>query len=158
MKSLIYKIIFFWKKPKVLVVTDGDREMIKKNISQVLGSSFRTEGEILFLDDAEKINLSKKNYLVLNFDDGNVRRLKEKNPSQILTFGFKEGADFQATDLKLNGGTNFKVNYQGKIVPIWLQKHAEEKEIYSVLTTVAVGTIYGLNLVEISQALKSYDS
>ncbi|MDD2696634.1 MAG: Mur ligase family protein [Candidatus Pacebacteria bacterium] len=158
MSNLIYKIIFFWKKPKVLVLTDGEREMIKKSISQVLGSSFRTEREILFLDNAEKINLSNKKYLVLNFDDGNVRRFKEKNPSQVVTFGFKEGADFQATDLKQNGGTNFKVNYQGKIVPIWLQKRAEEKEIYSVLTTVAVSTIFGLNLVEISQALKNYES
>ena len=80
-------------------------------------------------------------------------KFKEKNLIQILTFGFKEGADFWATDLKQNGGTNFKVNYRGNIVPVWLKKRLEQKEIYPVLTAVAVGAAMNLNLVEISQSL-----
>ena len=56
-----------------------------------------------------------------------------------------------------NGGTNFKINYQGKIVPFWLESSSKE-QIYSVLAAVAVGVVSGLNLVEISQSLKELTS
>jgi len=156
MKNLINKIIFFWRKPKIVVPIERDQRMVGKIISQVLGSSSKIEKEILFVDDVEKVNFSDKKYLVLNFDDGmsNIRKFKEKTGLQILTFGFKEGADFQATDIKINGDTNFKINYQGKIVPIWLQGTKSHEEIYSVLTAIAIGTALNLNLVEISQSLK----
>jgi len=156
MKNLINKIIFFWRRPKIVVPIERDQRMVEKIISQVLGSSSKIEKEILFVDDVKKVNFSDKKYLVLNFDEGmsNVRKFKEKTWLQILTFGFKEGADFQATDIKINGDTNFKINYQGKIVPFWLQGVKSHKEIYSVLTAIATGTALNLNLVEISQSLK----
>ena len=156
MKNLINKIIFFWRRPKIVVPIERDQRMVEKIISQVLGSSSKIEKEILFVDDVKKVNFSDKKYLVLNFDEGmsNVRKFKEKTWLQILTFGFKEGADFQATDIKINGDTNFKINYQGKIVPFWLGGAKSHKEIYSVLTAIATGTALNLNLVEISQSLK----
>ena len=92
--------------------------------------------------------------LILNFDDETVRKIKEESNLRKITFGFQEGADFQATDVKLNSGTNFKINYQGNIVPIWLEKLFDKEQIYSVLSAIVVGTILGLNLIEISQALK----
>ena len=97
-------------------------------------------------------------HLILNFDDETVREIKDETNLKELTFGFQEGADFQATDVKLNSGTNFKVNYRGNIVPIWLEKLFGKEQIYSALAAIAVGTIFGLNLVEISQSLKSYYS
>ena len=156
MLNLIKNIIFFWKKPKVVVLTNGDREIVKRIVSQILGSSFQIEKEILFTDSIEEVDFSNKNYLILNFDDTGIRKPREKESLRILTFGFKEGADFRATDLKQNGGVNFKVNYRGNIVPIWFKEPAGQKEIYSVLTAIAVGIIFDLNLVEISQALKEY--
>lgn len=97
-------------------------------------------------------------YLVLNFDDETVREIKAETNLKELTFGFQEGADFRATDVKLNMGTNFKLNYQGNIVPIWLEKVFGKEQIYAGLASVVVGTIFGLNLVEISQVLKNYTS
>ena len=101
-------------------------------------------------------------FLILNFDDETVREIKDYNPpttpSHIITFGFQEGADFQATDIKLNTGTNFKINYKGNIVPVWLEKLFGKEQVYSALSAAAVGTIFDLNLVEISQALKNYHS
>lgn len=102
----------------------------------------------------EKISPSK-GYLVLNFDKKESREVKEKNNLQEITFGFQEGADFRATDINLGDGTNFKINYKGNIVPIWLEKVSNEEEIYPVLGAIAVGIILGLNLVEISNALKN---
>lgn len=121
-------------------------------------------------------------YLILNFDDETVRKVKDEINLQALTFGFHEGVDFQATDVKLNGGdvsdssvaesaargTNFKINYKGNTVPVWLaptpphQKFwcrgegVGKEQIYAALAAAAVGTVLGLNLVEVSQALKNY--
>ena len=50
-------------------------------------------------------------YLILNFDDETVREIRDETNLKELTFGFQEKADFRATDIKLNSGTNFKINY-----------------------------------------------
>lgn len=79
---------------------------------------------------------------------------------QVFQNHLKIRAELQASDIKLNGGINFKVNYRGSIVPFWLnygssldEKVAEAK-IQSALQVIAVGLALKLNLVEISQALK----
>lgn len=102
-------------------------------------------------------------YLILNFDDETVREIKDETNLKELTFGFQERADFRATDPALSSeraglGTNFKINYRGNIVPIWLEKLFGKEQIYSALSAAAVGTIFDLNLIEISQALKNYQS
>ena len=71
-----------------------------------------------------------------------------------LSFGFQEPADFRVSDIRSNGGTNFKVNYQGTVIPFWLKESLLREEIYSTVCAALVATIFGLNLVEISQALK----
>jgi UDP-N-acetylmuramoyl-tripeptide--D-alanyl-D-alanine ligase len=95
-------------------------------------------------------------WLILNFDDETVREIKDETNLKEMTFGFQEGADFQASDIKLNHGTNFKINYKGSIVPVWLEGLFGKEQIYASLAAAAVGTIFDLNLVEISQALKFY--
>jgi len=97
-------------------------------------------------------------YLILNFDDETVREIKDETNLKELTFGFGEGANFQATDIKLNTGTNFKINYKGNIVPVWLERIFGKEQIYSALSAASVGIVLDLNLVEISQGLKNYQS
>jgi len=119
-----------------------------------------------FAGDKEKVSKIKElvklipaqGFLVLNFDDETVRELKTETVAHNLTFGFQERADFRATDINLNMGTNFKINYRGNIVPIWLENLFGKEQIYSALAAIAVGTLFDLNLIEISQALKSYQS
>jgi UDP-N-acetylmuramoyl-tripeptide--D-alanyl-D-alanine ligase len=101
-------------------------------------------------------NLSSKNYLVLNYDDETVREIDDLTNLHTFTFGFSERANFFASDLKFNHGINFKVNYKGSVVPFWLEETFGKEQIYSVLAAVAVGTIFGKNLIEISQAMKNY--
>ena len=155
--NIFEKIKFLLRKPKIVVLTDNNRELVKRIAARIVGSSFRIGREVLFADDIEKIDLSSRKYLIFNFDKEGIRKIKEMTPVKTLTFGFQEGADFQVTDVKINGGTNFKVNYQGKIVPIWLMGTKSPEEIYPVLAAVAIGTALGLNLIEISQILKEVD-
>ncbi len=100
--------------------------------------------------------LPAQGFLILNFDDETTREIKTGCSAHSLTFGFQDGADFQASDIKLNTGVNFKINYKGNIVPVWLEKLFGKEQIYSALAAAGVGVIFDLNLVEISQALKNY--
>jgi len=154
--NLIEKIILLFKKPRIVVLTENNREQVKKIAAGIAGSYFQVKREVLFVDDIEKTNLSSTECLIYNFDREGLRKIREKAPdAKFLTFGLQEGANFQATDLRQNGGTNFKINYQGKIVPVWLVGSPTREEIYIVLAAAAVGVLLGLNLVEISQALKN---
>lgn len=126
----------------------------------------KSEKPILLIKDTENseelIELIKdfpeKGCLVLNFDNPEVRNLRKTAVSNVLTLGFYDGSDIRATDINSENGTvNFKLNYEGGFIPVWLKASSEieEKEmIYSTLIVASIGTIVGLNLVEISQGLK----
>ncbi len=96
--------------------------------------------------------------LILNFDDETSREIKEETQAPALTFGFQKEANLFATDIKENTGTNFKINYEGNIVPCWLENLFGKEQVYAALAAVACGIIFNLNLVDISQALKKYFS
>lgn len=95
-------------------------------------------------------------YLVLNFDDETIRELGDDSNIPALTFGFQEGVDLRASDLHFNHGINFKINYKGNVVPIWLDSLYGKEQIYGVLAAVVCGVIFDFNLVDVSQALKFY--
>jgi len=117
-------------------------------------------GEKEKVKEAEKLakSLPSQDYLVLNYDDETVREMDDFTNLQTLTFGFDNNAQFYASDLKLNGGTNFKVNHKGNSVPVWLNRLFGKEQVYAALVGTAIGTIFNLNLVDISQALKNYYS
>jgi len=103
--------------------------------------------------------LPDRAFLILNFDDETVREIENESLAHSLTYGFQERADFQASDINLNlTGTNFKMNYEGNIVPFWLKNLFGKEQIYSALTAICLGVVKNINLVEISQALGSYES
>lgn len=101
-------------------------------------------------------NLPSFSRLILNFDDEAVRDIADLTNLHTLTFGFQKRADIFASDINLNSGTNFKINYSGNIVPVWLDKIFGKEQIFTALAAAAVGIVFGLNLVEISHGLKDY--
>ncbi len=90
-------------------------------------------------------------YLVLNYDEERIKDLKNE-AVYCLTYGFQKKANLYVSDID-SQGTNFKINYQGNIVPFWFKESLERKEIYFILSIIAVGLIKDINLVEISQIL-----
>ena len=101
-------------------------------------------------------SLPKESFLIFNFDDESARELKNKISGKVLSFGLGEGADFRASDINVDAkGTNFKIINDGKTIPFWLDGLFGKEQIYSALAAVCVGKIIGLNLVEMSQSLKS---
>jgi len=117
------------------------------------------KSDVIFIEKLVKILPAQAN-LIFNFDDETVRDVKNQTSVKSLAFGFGVRADIQATDVFLTQspdfGTNFKINYEGNIVPVWLRNLFGKEHIYAALAAVAVGEILGLHLVEISNSLKSY--
>jgi len=98
--------------------------------------------------------LPSKSNLIFSFNEEYKKEIENFGNFNIVTFGFQEKADFQATDVIFNGRTNFKINYRGNTVPIWLDKICDEKEIKIALAAACVGAIFNLNLVEVSQSFQ----
>jgi len=149
------KFKFFIKKSRkaVLIITHiGD---IPPDVNFFDGGKINGLEEIVGF-------LRPKDSLVLNFDDETVRELKSKSKADLFTFGFQEMANFQATDYIItqfpSNGINFKVNFHGNVIPVWLKGIFGKEQVYSVLACSACGHAFGLNLLEVSRALKSYHS
>lgn len=174
------KLLFFIKKPDVVLVLGKGRSFAAEIISKILKDKnvliFESEMPDFFLkksklpilvitdsdDEREISNIERwakitpaHGFLVLNFDRDQIRDIRNAGVAQCLTYGFFKKADLRVSDLNVTtDGTNFKINYQGNIVPFWFKESLEKKHIYSILSAIAVGVIRGINLVEMSQSLK----
>ena len=107
-------------------------------------------------------SLDKDGWAVLNFDDERVRAMATKTKAKVFGYGFHPDADLQASQLEAHlddlsqAAISFKVDYLGSNVPLRLTGLLGAHQICPVLAAVAVGLIFKMNLVEISQALKNY--
>ncbi len=55
--NLFNKIKSLFKRPQIVLLVENNKETVKQIISQILGSSFRAEREVLFVDSLEKKKL-----------------------------------------------------------------------------------------------------
>jgi UDP-N-acetylmuramoyl-tripeptide--D-alanyl-D-alanine ligase len=109
-------------------------------------------------------SLVNKGLAVLNYDDLATREMAESSKARVLTYGLHAGANLQAQDIVFNftkgdyelAGVNFKLNYNGSIVPVLMPNVLAETAIYAALAAAAVGIYFDFNLVEIAQALHNF--
>ncbi len=108
--------------------------------------------------------LPEDGFAILNFDDERVWELKNKTRAKVLFFGFNQGADVQISNMEYrieNGkpeGITFKVQYGGSFVPVRLNKTFGKPQAYAAVAAISVGIMFGLHLVEISDALSEYEA
>lgn len=106
---------------------------------------------------------------VLNADDEMVLEMAQKTKAKVLTFGFNVGASVNALELSENlsdsfmpetilGKVNFKISYEGSIVPMSLFNILGRQHVYAALAAAAVGLTLGLNLIEIAKGLEKYET
>jgi UDP-N-acetylmuramoyl-tripeptide--D-alanyl-D-alanine ligase len=106
--------------------------------------------------------LDKDKLAVLNYDDELVKVMAEKVKCDVMYFGYDENADIYSIDLKHHGeglgikGIGFKIAKGGSAVPVLLPGVVGEHQINSALIAATVGLGMGMNLLEITQALKEY--
>lgn len=160
-KEAVFKVLSKDEKTKDAAIFENDlnesdclekiRLLMEDSTLSVL--VINSLGENSAVNAESLINIIPKNsLLVLNTDNDEVKKFKDKLVS--VTFGFQEGADFRASEISQDK-TNFKIDYKGSVVPVWLPDSSTDDDINSALAAAAVGSIAGLNLIEISQALKS---
>lgn len=132
---------FFIKKSKnpILIVNEYSTSIFNK--IKKLSKIFFTKGSV-----------------VLDFDNQSIREFDDKSLPSILTFGFLKNSDLNVSDFIIeNETTKFKINYQGNIVPFWIKGDLKKKEVYAILTGISCALKLNLNLVEISQILKTFE-
>jgi UDP-N-acetylmuramoyl-tripeptide--D-alanyl-D-alanine ligase len=108
--------------------------------------------------------LDSKGLAVLNFDNEYTKDMSNVSKARVLSYGLKEGANLQAQDIVYNfakegydlSGINFKLNYNGSIVPVNMKNVMAETAIYAALAAAAVAIYFDFNLVEISRALNDF--
>ncbi|PIT87929.1 MAG: hypothetical protein COU31_00390 [Candidatus Magasanikbacteria bacterium CG10_big_fil_rev_8_21_14_0_10_40_10] len=107
-------------------------------------------------------HLRRDGFAVVNFDNDMVIQSIKTTKAEVITYGFKEGSDLQATDLNViidpntgwPAGLNFKVSYKGNIVPVFLPGAISKPLVYAALAGLSVGTVFGINLVQGAQSLQ----
>jgi len=111
--------------------------------------------------------LPKNGSAILNFDDLNIRAVSKQTKAKILTFGMDNEADLGGKEVRLKfpsvgaawePGLSFKLTFKGSFAPIFLPNIISRAGVYAALAGAAAGLIKGMNLIEISQALKKFDA
>lgn len=111
-------------------------------------------------------------WAVFNYDDLECRKISQKIKAEIIGYGFSEGATVRATDtflfyedfleeniqeekkIKIPKGTGFKINYQGKILPIRLNGVFGVPAVYGALAAFSVGLYFQLNPLKMVTSLQ----
>ncbi|MDF1498728.1 MAG: Mur ligase family protein [Patescibacteria group bacterium] len=111
-------------------------------------------------------SLGKKDLAILNCDDKSIKDLTDSIKGKIITYGFGDNSEIKAVEVLMGNkkirtedgsmGMGFKISYKGTTVPFRLPYALGKGQIYSTLSAVAVGIHFGLNLVEMSEALSEY--
>ncbi len=185
--SGFFKLIFTPKSkyPEILILEYGaDRprdigklvEIVRPKIGVVtaLGETpvhveYYSGPEEVAKEKAKLIQALPPNGLaILNHDDLAVFKMKDLGLAEAMTFGFNQHADVVASDVSyfIGGGSNgnglgaglsFKLNYQNIVIPFRLANALGRHQIYAALAATAVGIHFGMNLIEISEALRSFE-
>ncbi len=175
------KLIFVRDKnyPEILVLEmgadkPGDIEYLTNLAPCKVGVlTFISHAHTEFFKTIKKISQEKKviishlrqdGFAVLNFYNELVMQNAGTTKAEVITYGFKDGADLRVTDINIltdeqtgwPTGLNFKVSYKGSAVPVFLPGMIAKSSISSALAGLAVGTIFGVNLVDGAQALGKF--
>ena len=178
--KVFWMLVFKQKYPKILVVEmgadkPGDIEyltnFIKPNIS-VITAIGEVPVHVEFFESPQQLALEKKKLIdvldkegiaVLNYDDPMVYQMGKDKKCKIITYGFSEGADVRAINYEsrlansensyVYGFTGFKAFFKGSLVPVKLNNVLGKHQIYPALAGISVGLVFGLNLIEMSEAL-----
>ena len=144
-----------WLKPDVLVITSfGD---VPVHVE------FFASPEDLLKEKSYLVSALKKDgLLVVNNDDPKSSSMREKFDGMTTTYGFGKGTVMMASKENIvyednkPVGVKVRVDYDGNSVPLDLVGVVGRQYIYSALAALSVGVYLKLNIVNMSQALKSY--
>ena len=144
-----------WLEPDIAVVTA---------LADVpVHIEFFKSPEELFAEKAELVkNLNPEKFTLLNFDDPEVMKIKDKTQAKIITFGLSEGSEFRGYEYELifregaPEGIKFKVKNQNQEVPVKILNAFGKHQVYPALAAIAAGTIFEIKLEDAAETLSLY--
>lgn len=106
--------------------------------------------------------LSSNGMAVLNTDNQTIHDSLGRIKQNQIHYGFGPEAELKASDfqfIKSNGeyGMNFKVHYKGTVVPFFMPNTLGSPSVYAALAACGVAINLGLNLVNASEGLRSFE-
>ncbi|MEK9183213.1 MAG: UDP-N-acetylmuramoyl-tripeptide--D-alanyl-D-alanine ligase [Patescibacteria group bacterium] len=136
-------------------------------VAQAHTEFFKTVNQVAKEKQIIVTHLSKNDVAILNADDEKILPMIAKTEAETITFGFGDKATVRAVNFNIiqevekefldTTGVNFKIQYGGSVVPIFLPEVVGTQHVYAALAAAAVGLNYGLNLVEVSERLRFYN-
>lgn len=129
--------------------------------------NFQTKENIKLEKSSLITGLDKSGWAVLNIDDEVAASLVKASPAKILSYGLDSQAAVSGQEIRFHFppavdeagyGASFKLIYNGSFVPVFLPQIISRAGVYAALAGAAVGIIYKINLLEISQSLKKYST
>jgi len=172
-------ILFPISYPEILVLEmgvdrPGDMEYLLSFIRPTVGVVTNISGTHLeffksvdhILKEKGKIitGLPEDGLAVLNADDEKILAFRDKTKAPISLFGIEDNAELKASDLSFNSsnfepqGISFKLNYEGKTVPIRLPFILAPHLIYAALSAVSVGIFFKINVIDVVKSLEQFAS
>ncbi len=180
----LFKSLFQNPKEKWLIVEIGaDRpgdikntvKWLKLNIA-VINKIGKIPVHVEFFPSVESLAKEKSSIidglkpngtLLLNGDDEIVKKIGEESKGKkILYYGFEEQNDIQASNysiiykeengIKKPSGCAFKINYQGKCLPLAINGALGIQHAYPSLVAVGASVLAGLNLIDGIEGLRSH--
>lgn len=109
-------------------------------------------------------SLGKECFALLNGDDERTLRMSQTASAQVLTFGKSPSASVSASNIVYNYkdehpvGISFKLNFEGKNVPIRLSHILAAHQVYAALAAIATGIVFKINLIDIAKSLDALKS
>ena len=145
-------------KDEILIIDfdlEQDFDFLIKNSKKTILVVNEVAAKIKIIELTRK--LRERDVLVFNFDEEETREIQSMNKGKSLSVGFLRTPDLSISDFNVNQGeTNFKIDFQGNIVPIWLKGEWTKKKVTVLSLIIICAFEFGLNLVEISQQLKKF--
>lgn len=126
---LLYQCEFF--QPTIGIITTIGIDHL--NHCKTMDIYTRTKGEML-------TGLGNKGILIINNDNKYIKRIDMSLfKGEIITFGFKDGADFKVTNINyLDLGMNYEFTYLGKVYKGYIPGFGEHNVLNAMAATIAL--------------------
>ncbi len=155
------EFITSWLKPDVAVLTRLSKVPVHVEFFKSPQEVMEEKGKLLFAVKPDGV-------VILNADDEDVLDFKGKISARTILFSMNNEADLKASNYetlyegeegsRTPVGLSFRLDYGSKSLPVSIKGTLGEHHVYTVLGALAVGVSQGLNLVELVDALASYDT
>lgn len=149
-----------WLKPDITVVT-----RLAKVPAHI--EFFKSVEQLIEEKAALASALKPDGTLLVNGDDEDALRIARKTDRAAIAYGFSSHASVKATYprivyRKLGGvnvpaGITFKIDTNGSHIPITVHGVLGSQHIYPALAAVTAGSLAGINMVTMSEALSAYE-